>query len=352
MAQTPTNEQDDFFLPRLCLPETLLRLILFAELLVLVLVLAEPMPHGFDWMRLATTSFFVQWIVLLSAACLCSLRPWLSAFSPWWVTCFCCCLVVLLTLVCTLLAQSLVQPYAQGTLGAELYWRHGLISLIMSGLLLRYFHLQHLWQQQRQAQLRAHVESLQARIRPHFLFNSLNSIVSLITLAPDKAEQALLDLSDLFRASLAKPGTLVSWQHELELSQRYLAIEKYRLAERLEVIWEVAGVPADLPVPQLTLQPILENAVLYGIAPRIAGGCIEVRASYADGRFELWVRNPFDAQKTVPSQGTQQALVNINARLVALFGKDAGLTVEQSGGFYSVRLGYSCTRLMQDTRVI
>lgn len=86
-----------------------------------------------------------------------------------------------------------------------------------------------------------------------------------------KAEQAVLDLSDLFRASLARPGTLVAWRDELELSRRYLSIEQYRLGDRLQMDWRVDGVPDDLPIPQLTLQPLLENALVYGIQPRIEG---------------------------------------------------------------------------------
>ena len=125
----------------------------------------------------------------------------------------------------------------------------------MSALLLRYFYLQSQWRRQQQAELRARIESLQARIRPHFLFNSLNSIASLVAIDPYKAEQAVLDLSDLFRASLAKPGTLVSWAEELELAKRYLSIEQYRLGERLQLDWQVDEVPDDLPIPQLTLQP-------------------------------------------------------------------------------------------------
>ena len=351
MQRASNVSVDDFFLPQLCLPEALLRLVLLAELLVLVLVLAEPMPAGFDWTRLAMTSLFVQWIVLLSAAVLCALRPYLKRYQSAWVGVFSCFLVMAITLMCTAVSQAFLDPYA-GDDKHEIYLRHGLISVIIAALMLRYFYLQSLWQQQKQAQLRAHLEALQARIRPHFLFNSLNSIVSLIAIDPDKAEKALLDLSDLFRASLAKPGALVSWHDELELAKRYIAIEKYRLADRLEVTWNIAEVPMDLPIPQLTLQPLLENAVLYGIAPQIAGGCIEIDAHYQNGCFELCVTNPVDTQKPVLSQGTQQALSNINARLTALFGTDAGLTVEQSSGFYFARLRYSCTRLMQDTRVL
>ncbi|MNN21175.1 Sensor histidine kinase YehU [compost metagenome] len=220
----------------------------------------------------------------------------------------------------------------------------------MSGLVLRYFYLQSQWRRQQQAELRARLEALQARIRPHFLFNSLNSIASLIASDPDKAELAVLDLSDLFRASLATPGSLVAWRDELALGRRYLSIEQYRLGERLQLDWQVAGVPDDLPIPQLTLQPLLENAIIHGIQPRIDGGRIEVQASYHDGLFQLCVSNPYDSEPAAVSRGTRQALGNIDARLVALFGPQATLSSERRDGRHFTCLRYPCARLTQEAR--
>ncbi len=339
---------DDFFIPELCRPEALFALVLAAELLVLVLVLAEPMSSGMDWMRLALTSLFVQWIVLLSAGLLCFLRPLLARLNAGLAGGLCCALVVGLTLACSAFAELYVLA---GPLepDAGRYLRHALISLIMSGLLLRYFYLRSLWRRQEQAELRARIESLQARIRPHFLFNSLNSIASLIATAPDKAEQSVLDLSDLFRASLARPGTLVPWRDELELARRYLSIEQYRLGDRLQVSWAVEGVPEDLPIPQLTLQPLLENAILHGIQPRVEGGCITVEADYREGMFELRVSNPCEADSGPrTSRGTRQGLPNIEARLAALFGPRASLSVERREGRHYTCLRYPIAKQMQE----
>ena len=342
--------EDDFFLPELCESEALFSLILLAELLVLVLVLAEPIMHGFDWIRLALTSLFVQWIVLLSAAVLCRLRPLLARMPVALAATVCCGVVVGLTLAC-----SAVSDYFG--LGGQLqrhgevnfYLRHALIALIMSALLLRYFYLQSQWRRQQQAELKARIESLQARIRPHFLFNSLNSIASLIAVDPPKAEQAVLDLSDLFRASLAKPGVLVPWREELELAQSYLSIEKYRLGERLQLEWQVDEVPGGLLIPQLTLQPLLENALIHGIQPRIDGGLVRVEGRYRDGVFELCVSNPYDpGAEDKPSRGTHQALLNIEARLSAIFGPQARLIVERRDGRHFSCLRYPCASLPQE----
>ena len=170
---------------------------------------------------------------------------------------------------------------------------------------------------------------------------------------PLKAEQAVLDLSDLFRASLAKPGTLVAWSDELELSQRYLSIEQYRLGERLQLDWQIDGLPADLPIPQLTLQPLLENALIYGIQPRVEGGMVQIKGDYTEGVFQLCVSNPCDAlAEQQPSRGTHQALANIEARLTALFGPNASLSVDRRDGRHYTCLRYPCARLMQEARAI
>ena len=352
---TPTaTPLDDFFVPELCQPDALLSMVLLAELLVLVLVLSEPMLPGFDWVRLALTSLFVQWNVLLSAALLCRLRPLMARMRVAVAGVLCCAIVVGLTLICTAVAEyyQLGGPLPR-TGEVNLYLRHALISLIMSALLLRYFYLQSQWRRQEQAELRARIESLQARIRPHFLFNSLNSIASLVVVDPHKAEQAVLDLSDLFRASLAKPGSLVPWCEELELAQRYLSIERYRLGERLQLQWEIVDVPEDLPIPQLTLQPLLENALIYGIQPRIEGGLVRVDASYQEGVFRLCVSNPYDPPDAPQvSRGTQQALNNIDARLVALFGPRASLSVERRDGRHFTCLRYPCARPLQEASAL
>lgn len=350
----PNAADDDFFVPELCQAEALLGLVLLAELLVLVLVLAAPIQAEFDWMRLGLTSLFVQWIVLLSAGLMCQLRPLLARLRPALAGSICCLLVVGLTLACTAIADiyQLGGPLARD--GEEhLYLRHALISLIMSGLLLRYFYLQSQWRRQEQAELHARIESLQARIRPHFLFNSLNSIASLVVSNPQRAEQAVLDLADLFRASLARPGTLVSWREELELSRRYLSIEQYRFGPRLQLDWQVQNVPDDLPIPQLTLQPLLENAVTYGIQPRIEGGVVQVKAECVEGMFILEVSNPIEPDEQMPpSRGTHQGLTNIAARLAALFGPQASLSVKRHDGRHYTCLRFPYARQPQEPRYL
>lgn len=333
-------------MPELCRAEALLMLIILAQLLVCVLVLAEPIEIAFDWVRLALTSLFVQWIVLLSAAVLCRARPWLIRQTVTRAVLMICILVLCLTLACTFIAEFF---YLADHLAQEerihLYIRHACISLIICALLLRYFYLQGQWRRQQQAELQARLQSLQARIQPHFLFNSLNSIASLIASHPEAAEDAVLDLSDLFRASLANPNTLSTWRNELAIAKRYLSIEQYRLGARLHTQWHIESIPDDLPMPHLTLQPLLENAVIYGIEPSIQGGSIEVTATYIHGVFTLHISNPFMLSATPSNpRGTRLALNNIEARLRALFGSTARLSTQQQLDRYTTRLSYTCSR--------
>src|SRR5690606_25384911 len=227
---------DDFFVPELCQPEALLGLVLLAELLVLVLVLAPPMQPGFDWVRLALTSLIVQWVMLLSVCLTCRLRPLLARLSPWLAGLACCALVVGLTLGCTAVADiyQLGGPLSREG-EVNLYLRHALIGLIMSGLLLRYFYLQSQWRRQEQAELRARIESLQARLRSSFLLTCLKRMASLVATDEPAPGAAVLDVSALFGARRAGPAPLVPGCGELDMARRYLSIERYRLGVRLQV---------------------------------------------------------------------------------------------------------------------
>ncbi len=336
---------EDFFLPDLCSSVAVFTLVVLAELVVLLWVLAQPVAGGFDWLQLAMASLFVQWIVLLSAALLCRLRPWMQRRPLGLAIAACYAVVISLVLIFTVLGEWVLH---QGMLGVprldgELLLRHGMIAAIMTSLLLRYFYLQQQWQRQTQAELKARLQSLQSRIRPHFLFNSLNSIVSLIGSAPDKAENAVLDLADLFRANLGEAEGVATWAEEHRLCEGYLRIEQYRLGDRLRVEWDTDALPADTPMPLLTLQPLLENAILHGLQPSLSGGDIRIHGVYRSGVVELEVSN--SCPDVVHShQGARMALQNIRARLAALFGPQASVEAWRDGPRYFSKLVYPCSK--------
>ncbi|MGI0118877.1 sensor histidine kinase [Zooshikella sp. RANM57] len=340
--------KDDFFLPDLCTTKAVFLLVLLAELIVFVWVLALPQEATFDWNRLALASFFVQWIVLVSAALLCWLRAWLAK-KPLWLTLACCySIVVFVTVTFALAAEWALylprgfQPFWQGIDFTKL-GKHVLLAVILASLFLRYFYVHQQLYYQQQAELQARLQALQSRIHPHFLFNSLNSIASLIVINPDKAEQAVEDLAGLLRATLDDVTLEVTLQREVEICQQYTRIEQHRFGERLTVNWHMNGVPMDLPIPLLTIQPILENAILHGIQPIPDGGVIEVTLEYLNGLLILRVVNPLAMYyQQQPGKGNRLALANIQARLQALYGYRAQLSASKSDNMFVTELKYPC----------
>ena len=178
--------------------------------------------------------------------------------------------------------------------------------------------------------------TLSARMRPHFLFNTLNAIASLIRLDVDKAEDAVLDLSDIFRAFL-KEDQMIRLSDELATCRKYLGIEKLRLGDRLEVVWDVPSFPSDVEIPALLLQPLLENAVRHGIEPKTGKGEISVRISAISDRLVLKVSNPLP-ESEFSTKGNGIALKNIKERLALRYGQDAGIESKRKNGCHEARI--------------
>ncbi|MGI2027651.1 sensor histidine kinase [Endozoicomonas acroporae] len=347
MIQTRHNK-DDFFLPDLGSGQSVFMLVLISELFVLVQVLALPGEVDFSWTRLAMLSLFVQWIVLSSSAFLYLARPFLKGLPTWQSVMISLLGVQIITLLLTLLSQALLSPVHFAPDWQQVN-RNLLAALIISAMLLRYFYIQYEVNLQQQVIHNARLDSLQATMRPHFLFNSMNIIASLIRVNPEKAEQAVEDLSDLFRASLQNPGqnksAVVPIQKEIQISESYLRIEQQRLGERLEVKWLVGELPHRLSIPPFTLQPLVENAVYHGIQPLEAGGCITISINIDQQMVQISVENPMPYTETI-SKGNQIALNNIRSRLAMLYGSKASLTTdirEHSGvKWYTAQVHYPC----------
>jgi len=321
------NRALEEFLPDMCTLQAVFFLVLFSELLALVLTLADDGLLRFDWEGLGLRSILIQWIALLSAALLCRLRPWLARQLSWQAGVVCYLLVLSITALCTALGLFLINSEINGMrLLSNL-----LLSAIIAGIILRYLYLQQQLHNQQQAELQARIQALQSRIQPHFLFNSMNSIASLIAVNPDTAERMVEDLSCLFRASLAEPG-LVPLSDELELCQQYASIEQMRLGDRLRLVWrlddQVAAQQAVYRIPSLLLQPLIENAIVHGIQPVAEGGEVTVELCIVNGGLQLRVENPHwtaeqDVADTPSPRGNRLALDNIAHRLQAHFGSQA-----------------------------
>lgn len=348
------SSEDDFFLPNLCDNESVLMMVIVAELFAILLVLINSGLLGFDWLRLAIVSLYVQWVSLSSAFFLCRLRPWLlkqPGQRGVWLSYL---VLPLNTWVFSALAAIFVNhPEASplALLFSDEVLRDVAVSAILGGLVFRYFYLHAQLLARRQSELKYRIQALQSRIHPHFLFNSMNSIASLIAIDPNAAEEAVEDLSALFRASLNDAGNQVLLQTEIDLCKRYLRIEQLRLGKRLQVRWESHNVPQNIQIPLLTLQPLLENAILHGIQPLPEGGEVLIECAYAHGIFEIKVVNPYSSNSKIErdkvkrdrEQGNRMALENIRNRLRVLYGDRAKLTSYAEQNRYICHLSYPFT---------
>ncbi|OTG81124.1 sensor histidine kinase [Acinetobacter sp. ANC 4648] len=194
-------------------------------------------------------------------------------------------------------------------------------GVLLGAFCLRYIYMREQWLLQQNSELNARIQAMQARIHPHFLFNSLNSVVSLISIDPDKAEQMLIDLSRLFRASFQELK-LVSLNEEIELCRHYIAIEQIRLGDRLQVEWNIQQ-PLQLlqvKIPLLTLQPLIENSIFHGVEKRIISAKIGILVEILQNQVTIVITNPFIQDKITVREGHGIAIENVKQRLKAHFG--------------------------------
>jgi two-component system sensor histidine kinase AlgZ len=217
----------------------------------------------------------------------------------------------------------------------------GSFVFVLGALLLGYFNLRD--RALSPAITEARLQALQARIRPHFLFNSLNAVLSLVRSDPRRAERALEDLAELFRALMSDARRLVPLADEVELTRAYLELEQLRLGDRLEVVWHVEKMPADALIPPLVIQPLVENAVYHGVEPQRDAGEISINIYRSTDRVHIVVKNPVAAEAG-HHKGNRVALENIRERLMLHFDLDATLKSEPLGSVYQVHISLPYTR--------
>jgi two-component system sensor histidine kinase AlgZ len=327
-----------------------LAVVLVSELLALVFSLVRPAGAGF-LTELARISMLMQWLVLTSSAVLCVLKTPLRRTSTFVTT-----TVVLVLVLANILLLSVGLVVGGQWLGGgnalEIFpadiWpfalRNLVIGLIVTALLLRYFFVSHQWRLHVEAEARSRIDALQARIRPHFLFNSMNTIASLTRSDPGRAEEAVEDLADLFRATLNDVGRQLTLKEELELTRIYQRIEKLRLGDRLSVTWDVAELPMGALIPALTIQPLLENAIYHGIERLDSGGTVTVRGRRSGNELEISVLNPTPgATSDEVHTGHRIAVENIRERLRLAFPGCGSLVVERSDDTYEVTVRFPVT---------
>jgi two-component system sensor histidine kinase AlgZ len=323
------------FLPYLCSATAVFGLVLLGELISVALVLMDGSFRAFSWMQLGNMSMVVQWIVLLSALVLCPLSRLLASLPPLLagMTAY------LLVLLVALFAISGALWLLDGVIAPQVLMKYMVLAAIFSGVFLRYLYLQQQLRQQQQAELQSRIQALHARIRPHFLFNSMNAVASLIPVNPSLAEKVIEDLSEVFRMSLQQ-ASLIPLTDEIDLCRRYVAIEQVRLGERLQVNWQVQDEIPSTSVPSFVLQPLIENAIYHGIQRLYDGGVVDVSVVVEGKNLQLTVRNPTpELQSSETDQLIQDsaagdkktnhmALSNIAHRLEAHYGSRASINVK------------------------
>ncbi len=310
-----------------------------AELIVVIALLAGNVSTAGFWQRFAPASLLAQWLAVCVAFGLSLLTPRLANLSPAISALAALVLVGIISFLCVLLAasaQSIISPADAQTLTAAFAIRIAFVAVLVSAAALRYAYVQRQWALEVQANARVKVEALTARIRPHFLFNSMNTLAALIAIDAARAEQVVEDLSELFRAALKAGEVDIPLDEEIALAQHYLRIEQLRLGERLHVQYDLVDLPAKLKVPSLLLQPLVENAVYHGIQPLAAGGTVRLSVKIAAATVKITVENPFDARldKVTSTAGNGMALANISARLRLAFGERANLQTHALDGRY------------------
>lgn len=322
-------------MPNFCHLGVNLRIALTAEAALVAGVVARVADAQAFWAEFIGLSALAQPALLLTLLALCAAGRWLRS-QPYR-------LGVAFTLALGVAVPMLVTLWLSPVLvGGETYPLIGvaLFSLLLGAGLLAYFNLRA--RALSPAITEARLQALQARIRPHFLFNSLNAVLSLVRSDPRRAEHALENMADLFRALMGNASQLAPLEDEVALTRAYLELEQLRLGDRLQVAWHINKMPADALIP-LVIQPLVENAVYHGIEPLPDGGEISLNLYRSADKVHIVVRNPI-ATDASHHKGNRIALANIRERLLLHFDLDAQLKLEPLGAVYQVHIVIPYTR--------
>jgi two-component system, LytTR family, sensor histidine kinase AlgZ len=343
-ATTAFEKETQAYLPDFCAAGTIFVVVLVAALVAIVLTLAGNSEPGMFLVDLAGTALFVLWLALLSAAVLCRIRGWVEGFGKTqaFVLAY-----LLLAVLCVLLAEAAWQ-ITTGSDQAVIADSHAgfllrtfAISSIVIALAMRYLYVASEWRRSIVLEAQSRVSALQALIRPHFLFNSMNTIASLTRSDPQRAEEAVEDLADLLRANLGGPKDRSTLEDELEIAAIYQRIEKLRLGDRLKVRWELGDLPMHALLPNLTIQPLIENAIYHGVELVPEGGEVLVTGRQQGERLVIEISNPVPgtAEERV-REGNRMALSNIRQRFELAYGTRGQVVIEDTATTFSVRLEF------------
>lgn len=339
LPEPKENSNQLGWIPDFGQPIVILRALLVAVLIAILLAVLRAGLSALDSGVFGSLVFLSVWICCLSAIGLQLLRKAGSNLPIWAGASLAIAWMVISAGICGIAPFLLGLPTALRSQSApfDMAVEAMLITLIVGSVVLRVLYAHYELQEQQKRLLDAKYDALQARIRPHFLFNSLNSVAELIAIGSERAENAILDLSDLFRATLSDQGP-VPISQELLLCEKYLNVEKLRMGERLTWDFDVDEEARIWLIPALSLQPLLENAVLHGIQPLPEGGHIEMNLKVVGNELNLRIKNPLSTRKEPSSRGTGTALKNVQARLNTFYKGAVAFSAEDRDGCYLVSM--------------
>ena len=334
-------------LPDFCSLGVALRILLLGNLglALMALATAQPVTIG-AWMeRVLEGAVLLEPVLIVSLVVLCPLRRGFSALGYRLGAAAVVGLEMAITFGVAWFVDSL-----DGDVQRAGVLRDAQVAGVVSVILLYYFYLRE--RAFSPAVSEARLMALQARIRPHFLFNSLTAVLSLMRAEPRRAERALEDLADLFRALLRENRRVVRLADEIAVCKRYLDIETLRLGDRLQVVWRVDDGALNAAVPPLMLQPLVENAVHHGIEPHSEAGTVEIDVRLRGGQVEINIINPRVEGNTQPPgrSGNHMALDNVKERLALLFDVEARLETFEDAASYKVRITLPVTPVRDEVR--
>lgn len=325
------------WIPKICTTLGLLRTILLSLIISSLLAVLRYGLAGFSPLSFGPLALLVLWLTLFSAFWLCLLHPVQARLKHWSLTVLALGGISLITAVSSwALNLFLTSTMELDQLPLASVAENTIIAFLIAVVILRFLAV-HAELQHRDLQLAsARFDTLQARIKPHFLFNTLNSIAALISLRPRDAESALLDLSDMMRSSVGRENPNWTLAQEVDICTKYLGIEKLRMGDRLDWQISVQEAAGSIRFPQLALQPLVENSVLHGIQNNPSGGRLDLSVKIEENLLRIELRNTAAARDT--HAGAGHALANIEARLEAFFSKVRRFDVERQGDEFVARM--------------
>jgi two-component system, LytTR family, sensor histidine kinase AlgZ len=314
-ARDSEDRQAQIYLPDFRAPGTVLVVLLVAELIAITLTLTSYEPGSF-LTELSKMSMYVLWLALLGTGLLSLIGPWAEkkGNTKAFVMCF-----IALELMCLVLAEVTWQTtirFGEAVIINDTHDRFILrtfaASSIIIALSMRYLYVSSEWRRSIVLEAQARISALRALIRPHFLFNSMNTIASLTRSDPKQAEVAAM----------------------------YQRIEKLRLGDRLKVRWNVAELPMRAQIPSLTIQPLLENAIYHGIELLPEGGQVVVTGKVVNDQIHIEMSNPIAKYEKRKTGGNKMALQNIRQRFELAYANSAKIDVTETDESYSVRIEF------------